>query len=359
VSAEVDLSALAMVAAGVLGVGPEAVLSDLDLDVAARCIDSADSADPLRRSCQLLWWLLRERPLARDNDLIALIFTAQLLDEAGIGITFEPTTALDALVKRVRSGLASPDDVVNFVSEQILIVREQTHMFERFGPDARRAIHEAKQAAQAMQHNFVGTEHLLLGVLSVPDGVAGEILSELGVQADGVSRQVRAIVAPGPRAVVGSWFTPGAKKVLERSLRHALSLGEDHIGIEHVLLALAEAEDRMAGQILAEMGVTFELVQDKVISAARANGVPTPRPLRPLAKYLDLGPGQALRPRMDPPQAFPSTASARLRNRRLLTDLSAVINENGWLRAEVDRLRAVLQQNNIDPEQPASGQQPG
>jgi len=112
-------------------------------------------------------------------------------------------------------------------------------MFERFTDRARRVVVLAQEEARLLNHNYIGTEHLLLGLIREGDGVAAEALESLGISLDAVRQQVEEIIGQGQQAPSGHIpFTPRAKKVLELSLREATQLGQDHIGAEHILLGL-------------------------------------------------------------------------------------------------------------------------
>jgi ATP-dependent Clp protease ATP-binding subunit ClpA len=124
-------------------------------------------------------------------------------------------------------------------------------MFERFTAHARRSIVMAQEEARRMHHNYIGTEHILLGLLRQPDGLAYGILGEIGVTLDGTREQVMARVGGGKKELKGHIpFTPRAKKTLELSLREALALHNNYIGTEHILLGLIQEGEGVAAQIL-------------------------------------------------------------------------------------------------------------
>ena len=112
-------------------------------------------------------------------------------------------------------------------------------MFERFTEQARQVVVLAQDEARALKHNYIGTEHLLLGLLREEEGPAAGALESLDITVDGVRAEVALIVGQGDEVTTGQIpFTPRAKKVLDLSLREALSLGHDYIGPEHILLGL-------------------------------------------------------------------------------------------------------------------------
>ncbi|MET0628989.1 MAG: Clp protease N-terminal domain-containing protein, partial [Acidimicrobiia bacterium] len=139
-------------------------------------------------------------------------------------------------------------------------------MFERFTDRARRVVVLAQEEARLLHHNYIGTEHILLGLIHEGDGVAAKALASLGVSLDDVRVQVQAIVKPGASMPSGHIpFTPRAKKVLELSLREAMQLGHNYIGTEHILLGLAREAQGVAAQVLANLGADIGRVRRCVI----------------------------------------------------------------------------------------------
>jgi ATP-dependent Clp protease ATP-binding subunit ClpC len=140
-------------------------------------------------------------------------------------------------------------------------------MFERFTGRARQVVVLAQDEARLLGHNYIGTEHLLLGLVREEEGVAARVLESLEVTVDGVRAKIEEVVGKGEEAPAGQIpFTPRAKKVLERALREALSLGHKYIGTEHVLLGLVDVEEGVAVGILQE----FNADPERVRSAVRA-----------------------------------------------------------------------------------------
>jgi ATP-dependent Clp protease ATP-binding subunit ClpA len=126
-------------------------------------------------------------------------------------------------------------------------------MFERFTNRARHVVVLAQEEARLLHHNYIGTEHILLGLLGEPDGFAGRVLAGFGMTREGVRDEVKAIVGTGGTAPSGHIpFTPRAKKTLELSLREALSLHHNYIGTEHILLGLIREGDGVAAQVLKQ-----------------------------------------------------------------------------------------------------------
>ena len=139
-------------------------------------------------------------------------------------------------------------------------------MFERFTDRARRVVVLAQEEARMLNHNYIGTEHILLGLIHEGEGVASKALEQLGVSLDAVREQVQEIIGQGQQAPTGHIpFTPRAKKVLELSLREALQLGHNYIGTEHILLGLIREGEGVAAQVLVKLGADLARVRQTVI----------------------------------------------------------------------------------------------
>ena len=143
-------------------------------------------------------------------------------------------------------------------------------MFERFTPAAVDAIKLAQDEARTFRHNYIGTEHILLGVLRAEEGRGTRVLAALGVSVEGTRERVRQIIGFGERVLSDLApvpFTPRAKRVLEGALREALSLGHNHIGTEHLLLGLGRENEGVAARILTDLGVEGERLRERVMEA--------------------------------------------------------------------------------------------
>ena len=139
-------------------------------------------------------------------------------------------------------------------------------MFEKFTDKARRVVVLAQEEAKMLNHNYIGTEHLLLGLIHEGEGVAAKSLEALGISLDAVREQVQEIIGTGQTAPSGHIpFTPRAKKVLELSLREALQLGHSYIGTEHLLLGLIREGEGVAAQVLTKLGADTNRVRQQVI----------------------------------------------------------------------------------------------
>jgi ATP-dependent Clp protease ATP-binding subunit ClpC len=150
-------------------------------------------------------------------------------------------------------------------------------MFERFTDRSRRVVVRAQEEARFLGHDHIGTEHLLLGLLAENESVAARALRALNIALDAAREEVRQISGPGhhkqPERIP---FTPRAKKVLELSLREALSLKSDYIGTEHLLLGLTTEGMGVGAQTLVKLGAPLQAVRDKAIELAAAEPDPIP-----------------------------------------------------------------------------------
>ena len=144
-------------------------------------------------------------------------------------------------------------------------------MFERFTDRARRVVVLAQEEARILSHNYIGTEHILLGLIHEGESVAAEALGALGVTLEAARQQVEEIVGRGHRVPSGHIpFTPRAKRVLELALREALQLGHNYIGPEHILLGLLREGEGVAAQVLVRLGADLNRVRQQVIRLVRA-----------------------------------------------------------------------------------------
>ena len=154
-------------------------------------------------------------------------------------------------------------------------------MFERFTDRARRVVVLAQEEARMLGHNYIGTEHILLGLLHESEGVAAKTLESLGIRLEAVRQQVEEIIGQGQQAPSGHIpFTPRAKTVLQHSLREALELGHNYIGTEHILLGLIREGDGVAAQVLVKLGADLNRVRQQVIQLLHGYQGKEPSPSR-------------------------------------------------------------------------------
>ncbi|RKY42251.1 MAG: hypothetical protein DRP85_03480 [Candidatus Makaraimicrobium thalassicum] len=144
--------------------------------------------------------------------------------------------------------------------------------FNRFTERARKVILLAKEEAKRFDHNYIGTEHILLGLVKEAEGVAAAVLTSLGLDSDNIRLEVEKLVQPGPGKATGKLtgndipFTPRAKKVIELAMDEARNLGHNYIGTEHILLGLIREGDGVASQVLVNMGLDLKSVRDEVLN---------------------------------------------------------------------------------------------
>jgi hypothetical protein len=272
-------------------------------------------------------------------------------------------------------------------------------MFERFTDRARRVVVLAQEEARMLDHNHIGTEHILLGLIHEGDGVAARALELLGISLETVRQQVEEIIGRGRRAPSGHIpFTPRAKKVLELALREALQLDHHYIGTEHILLGLIREGEGVAARVLVTLGGDLNRVRQQVIQLLHdteqepepARAEPRERTLlsrvqarldavegRLAAVEQRVGTGpdssdldkqietaRSRRQAAADAQEYERAASLRDREKDLLASKAA--RQEAWaaghpglpslaeqcqeLRGELERLRALLRQHDIYPE---------
>jgi len=145
-------------------------------------------------------------------------------------------------------------------------------MFERFTDRGRRVLVLAQEEARLLGHGFIGTEHILLGLIHEGDGVGAKALESVGISLDAVRAAVAEVVGSSGQSSIGSPpFTPRAKKVLELSLREALQLGHSYIGTEHLLLGLLREGEGVAVTVLVSLGADLSRVRQTVIQLLAGN----------------------------------------------------------------------------------------
>ena len=140
-------------------------------------------------------------------------------------------------------------------------------MFNRFTERARKVVILAKEEAKRFNHDYIGTEHLLLGLIREGEGVASAVLQNTGLSLDKIRLEIEKLVQPGPATVVSGDipFTPRAKRVIELSMEAARSLGHNYIGTEHLLLGLLREGEGVAAQVLLSLGLDLNKVRSEVL----------------------------------------------------------------------------------------------
>jgi ATP-dependent Clp protease ATP-binding subunit ClpA len=273
-------------------------------------------------------------------------------------------------------------------------------MFQRFTDRARTVVVLAQDEARRLDHNYIGTEHLLLGLIREGEGVAAKALEALGISLDSVRQQVEQIIGQGQQAPSGHIpFTPRAKKVLELSLRESQQLGHNYIGTEHILLGVIHPSDGVARQVLVKLGADPNRVRQQVIRLLQEHSAEESVSARSAAQELRLLP--AVKSRLEAAEqrltaieqrvgtgpdtgdldqqieivrtekeaavdAHDYAQAASLRNREKELLASKAARQEQWvaghpalpdlaercqqLADEIERLRAVLRQHGIDPQ---------
>ena len=146
-------------------------------------------------------------------------------------------------------------------------------MFERYTERARMIVVLSQEEARGLKHNYIGTEHILLGLLREEEGLGARVLDSLDITVEEVRQQVARIVGMGDEVTTGQIpFTPRAKKVLELALREALSLGHNYIGTEHVLLGLVREGEGVAARILLDFDADGEKIRNEILRALSGPG---------------------------------------------------------------------------------------
>jgi ATP-dependent Clp protease ATP-binding subunit ClpC len=159
-------------------------------------------------------------------------------------------------------------------------------MFERFTGRSRRVVVLAQEEARMLNHEYVGTEHILLGLIREDGGVAAQSLESLGISEEAARRQVEEIVGRGQAGPARGHlpFTPRGKKVLQLSLREAIALGHGHVGTEHILLGLIREDEGVARRVLNGLGADPDRIRQQVIRLVSARQIhEEPRTAAPAA----------------------------------------------------------------------------
>jgi prophage maintenance system killer protein len=394
----IEVADLVVIASRTLELDTDQALDLLDPVAAERALAQAwsggDSDDPVSRAAALLHALVTERPLRRGNQQVALAATLQFLALNGWDVDPDTPEVTRTVVAELAAGVLGTKDVAAWLIPQLRpsdpaatrgketpmrrwlpVPKRRTRpkgMFQRFSDRARWAVQLAQEEARLLDHHYVGTEHLLLGLLSEDAGVAAKALGGLGISLEAVRAEVEEIIGHGQTTPSGHIpFTPRAKKVLELSLREALQLGHHYVGTEHLLLGLIREGDGVAAQVLAGFGADHAQVRDQVLRLLTDcwwESGPQTRLVRMTvpADLLDYQ-GKIAEVRRRKESAIDAgdldtAAALRDREKQLLADklrreqewtagvdLEAVVEENQRLHHQVERLRGLLRQHGIEP----------
>jgi hypothetical protein len=327
------------------------------------------------RDLQLLGlngWEVDPDPPEATRTVIAEL-TAGMLDTNDVADWLAPRLRL--LDRAVTCAKETPMQRWRPLAEKIRMATTRTQpkgMFQRFTDRARLAVHLAQEEARLLNHNYVGTEHLLLGLLHEGEGVAARALESLDISLEGARAQVEEIIGRGQTTPAGHIpFTPRAKKVLELSLREALQLGHNYIGTEHLLLGLVREGEGVAAQVLTSFDADHARLRERVLWLLTDEGEQPGAETRLVhmtlpADLIDTA-EQLAEVRRQKEAAFDAgdlDAATALRDqeKRLLADklrlehqwtagvdVQAVIAENQRVHRELERLRGLLRQHGIEP----------
>jgi len=397
-----EVADLVVIASRTLGLDTAQVLDLLDPAAAERALalvrPGGGPGDPAGLAAALLRGLVRERPLRRGNHQVALAAMLQFLALNGWEMDPGPPGPIAAVVAELAVGMLDVRNVADWLAPRLrpsdgpgtgvkeapvgqasalllterikraTMRRQPKGMFQRFTDRARRVVFLAQEEARLLRHNYVGTEHILLGLLHEGEGVAAQALESLGINREAARQQVEQIIGQGQQAPGGHIaFTPRAKKVLELSLREALALGHNHVGTEHLLLGMLREGRGVAAQVLTGLGTGHAQVRERVLGLL-ASECEEIDPQAQLAADLVSTAEQLTQIQLDKEAAFDAgdleaAAALRDREKELLADKlrlenqmtagvagQAILAENQRLRRELQRLRGLLRQHGIEPD---------
>ena len=380
---------LVVIAASVLNQDPDAVLDQLDVQAAEAAMAqtiphaTADPPDPAKAAAALLHALLCRPILRRGGEQVALVATAQFLALNGLDLDLDPPEATAQIIADGVAGRLADTELADWLAPRLsprsdgigdsascatgpmprwLPSRKRRGLrndpFRRFTDRARTVVVLAQQEARRLHHNYLGTEHLLLGLLEERDGVGAKTLQTLGITAEQVRRQVEEIIGRGPHAPTGHIpFTPRAKKVItECAKREAMQLGHAYIGTEHLLLGLIRERDGVAAQVLIGLGASHTETRDHVVRLLHDHPGAVPAATPAARPYLDDALDQVRHTKQAAIDADDLDTAAVLRDaeKRLLLDkhqhTTDPVADTAQLRGELERLRALLRRHGIDPD---------
>ncbi|GAA1127303.1 hypothetical protein GCM10009630_26430 [Kribbella jejuensis] len=342
------------VAARVLRCASDDVVRRSNLDAIDRVLTDVRRTGGLAEAAgALLAGLVRERPFDGANRVVAVAVVLQFVSLNRADLQLEPVSEVDELLDRITAGAAGDAEAAAFVRSRLEhhpVTAEdlQEHlkielsledvvqdvwrgdpMYEHFSEEARRVIVLAQEEARGLDHVYVGTEHLLLGVITLRTSVASRVLASMGITAPVVRELVVEIVGRGKSdAGAGAIpFTPRAKSVFEFAWSEVRARGADRVGPEHLLLGVLHDGDGVGGQIVTKLAENVDEVRRK------------------LEQRIDW------RRRSESVVAEEAaTWTTYGRRHHLLAELNAVLDENERLHEQVAKLRDLLRRHGIDPD---------
>jgi prophage maintenance system killer protein len=296
-----EISDLVVAASQTLGLGTDATLDLLDLAAAdaalaeTRALAAGD--DPAAAAAGLLHVLVLRRPFRRGNDRVALVAALQLLAMHGWRANLDPPGATMWIIAGITAGEVDAPEIRNWLlprlytesdsreceaqMRNLLPARRRrrrtdtsgARMFGGFSDRARRVVVLAQEEARMLNHSYIGTEHILLGLIHEGEGVAANALQALGISLEAVRREVEEIIGQGQQRPSGHIpFTPRAKKVIQLSLQEALNLGRGYVATEHILLALLREGHGVAAQVLTRLGAGHGPLREQILRLTAGPG---------------------------------------------------------------------------------------
>ena len=384
-----DVADLVVIAGKTLGLDSQAALDRLDLGAAQTAVSeaapAADSGDPALAAATLLAALIRHRPWDRDTGPVAVAAATTFLALNGWQADLDPPEAVREVVAALGAGRLDAPSLAEWLSPRLSQTcvkeapmhgwlpgrsrsgRRKGTLFQRFSPGARQVVVSSQEEARSLRHGYIGTEHLLLGLLRQDSGVAAQALQAAGVSREAARQEVLDIIGRGQQVPRGHVpFTPRAKKVLQLSLREARELGHLYIGTEHLLLGLLREGDGVACQVLSRLGADADTIREHLAGLSGQPEVPGDPVVPPGIRDYDLRIAQA---RQDKDAALDAgdtaqAATARGTEKQLIAerdqliaewsagaDVAALGREIDRLRDEVRRLQDLLLRHGIGPEE--------
>ncbi len=412
---ELEVADLVLIASRTLGLSTGQVLDLVDVAAAENALAEAQpgsgSAGPALRAAALLHALARQRPLRRGNQQVALAAMLQFLAINGWDMDPDPPGPVAVLVTGLAAGTVGTRDAVALLAPRLrpsdqhnrhghddhakeapmrprpalplaeriklaLLDPRRTRVYPRgFTDRHKQAVDLSLEEARQLGHDYLGTEHLLLGLLGAGDGVAVQVLASMGIPLDEVRSRVEGIISRGhgPGIRAGRIQpTPQARRVLGLTMREALALGHNDVGTGHLLLALLREGHGIAAQVLTALGADHARVREQVLGLmasvdeqagpqTRLVRVAIPAGLADAVEQL----AQVQRQRKAALDAEDMEAAAALRDRedqlragklRLEqqwaagVDVQAVVAENQRVHRELDRMRGLLREHGIEPD---------
>jgi Clp amino terminal domain, pathogenicity island component len=383
-----DVADLVVIAGKTLGLDSQAALDRLDLGAAQTAVSeaapAADSGDPALAAAALLAALIRHRPWDRDTGPVAVAAATTFLAINGWQADLDPPETAREVIAALGDDRLDVAGLAAWLAPRLSQPpskeapmsgwlpgrsknRRKTSPFQRFSPGARETIVGAQEEARSLRHGYVGTEHLLLGLLRQHDGAAVQALRAARVSPEAARQQVLDIIGHGHQVTRGHIpFTPRSKKVLQLSLREARQLDHMYIGTEHLLLALLHEGQGVACQILTQLGADADTLRQHLAELSGQPETPGEPVAPPGIRDYDLRIAQAQRDKdaaLDADDAG-QAATARGTEKQLIaerdqliadwsagTDVATLGREIDRLRDEVRRLQDLLLRHGIGPEE--------